>query len=187
MVLDCGGFILRPLRAGDEASIAENANDREVWRNLRDRFPHPYTLADAAGWIRHVAAQPEPPMQFGVILGGAAIGGIGLDRRADVHCKTAELGYWLGRRHWGKGIATAAVQCITAYAFATFDLERLEAGVFAWNPGSARVLEKAGYRLEARLERSVFKDGELIDTLLYVRLRDGAAPRTGAPPVKASV
>ena len=181
MILDCGDFILRPLRAGDEASLVENANDREVWRNLRDRFPHPYTLADAAEWIRLVEAQPRPPMQFGVILGDAAIGGIGLEKRADVHRKTAEIGYWLGRRHWGKGIATAAVRRLTEHAFAAFDLERLEAAVFAWNPASARVLEKAGYRLEARLERSVFKDGELTDTLLYVRLRDGGAPRTGAP------
>ena len=43
---------LRAWREGDEASLVRHADNRNVWRNLRDRFPSPYTAADAKEWIR---------------------------------------------------------------------------------------------------------------------------------------
>ena len=89
----------------------------------------------------------------------------------DVYSKTAEIGYWLGEPFWGRGIATTALKETTAYAFAHFEIERLQAHVFEWNPASARVLEKAGYTLEGRQRRHVFKDGRIGDALLYARLR----------------
>jgi RimJ/RimL family protein N-acetyltransferase len=77
----------------------------------------------------------------------------------------------LGEPYWGRGIATEAVRAVTDYAFRTFDLCRLHAGVFEWNPASMRVLEKAGYTLEARHRRSVTKDGQTIDRLVYALVR----------------
>lgn len=73
----------------------------------------------------------------------------------DVHRKTAEVGYWLGEPFWGQGIATTTLGALTEYAFANFDLARLEAAVYEWNPASARVLEKCGCVLEGRLRKSV--------------------------------
>jgi len=90
----------------------------------------------------------------------------------DVDCKTTEIGYWLGEPFWGRGIATAALKQTTEYAFQTFGLERIQAHVFAWNPASARVLEKCSYVLEGRLRHSIFKDGRLTDSLLYARIRE---------------
>lgn len=148
-----------------------HANDREVSRHLRDRFPYPYRMADALAWIDTADAQGRPPINFAIDLEGEAIGGAGLEPLTDVHRRTAEVGYWLGRSQWGRGIATAAVAELTAYAFDTFDIVRLEACVFEWNPASARVLEKNGWVLEGRLRRSVLKDGVLGDALLYARLR----------------
>ena len=87
--------------------------------------------------------------------------------------RSFEIGYWLGRAYWGRGIMTEAVSAVTGWLFdAHPDVVRVWAGVFAWNPASARVLEKAGYTFEARLRKSVFKDGQLGDKLIYARLRD---------------
>jgi len=169
--IQCPRVLLRPWRRGDEAALVRHADNPRIWRNLRDRFPHPYTWSDAVEWIRSVEDQGEPTLHFAIVLDGEAIGSVGLERFADVERRVAEIGYWLSEAHWGKGLATEAVVAASAYAFATLDIDRLHAGVFEWNPASCRVLEKAGYQLEARLRRSVFKDGQTIDRLLYVRFR----------------
>jgi RimJ/RimL family protein N-acetyltransferase len=100
------------------------------------------------------------------------VGGIGLDLQADVHRHSAEIGYWLGAAHWGHGIATEAVRAVTAHGFSALDLCRIFAGVFAWNPASGRVLEKAGYTLEGRLRQAVIKDGQALDVVVYAILRE---------------
>jgi [ribosomal protein S5]-alanine N-acetyltransferase len=157
---------LRRLRPGDEEALTANADDRDVWRNVRDRFPHPYGLGDAAWWIANCGET-----HFGIEVDGVIAGCIGFDRDEDVFRLGAEIGYWLGRSYWGKGIATAALTTLTDRVFATTDIVRLYAGVFAWNAGSARVLEKAGYVLEGRKKSAVFKDGQLIDELLYAKVK----------------
>ena len=171
MELDLGSCTLRSWRPGDEDSLVRHADDRDIWINLRDRFPHPYTRDDARAWLR-LAAESMPETNFAVAVAGEAVGGIGITLQDDVSRRSAEIGYWLGRASWGRGIATAAVRALTDWAFAHFDLCRLYAGVFEWNPASARVLEKAGYVLEGRLRRSVTKDGRTIDQLLYALVRD---------------
>jgi ribosomal-protein-alanine N-acetyltransferase len=157
---------IRSFRVGDEESLVANANDRDIWRNLRDRFPHPYNLGDAAWWIANSGTT-----HFAIDVDGHASGGIGFDRDEDVFRRSAEIGYWLGKRHWGKGIATAALSALTEHVFATTDIVRLYAGVFAWNPPSARVLEKSGYVFEGRKRSAVFKDGQLVDELLYAKVK----------------
>ena len=164
-------FILRAWRRSDISSLVRYANNRKIWINLRDIFPHPYTRAEAEKWIAICESNQGPTTNFAIELQGEAIGGIGCRLLDDVNCKTAEIGYWLGEPFWGRGIATAALKQTTEYAFQTFSLERLQASVFEWNPASARVLEKAGYILEGRLRRSIFKDGRLDDSLLYARVR----------------
>ena len=161
---------VRSWRADDGASLVRHANNRNVWRNLRDRFPHPYTPADADAWLHHVR-NTVPETNFALDVGGVAVGGIGFTIQEDVFRRSAELGYWLGEEFWGRGIVTEAVHAVTAYAFARHDLCRLYAAVFEWNPASARVLEKAGFVCEGRLRRSVVKDGQVIDQFLYAIIR----------------
>lgn len=161
---------LRPWRKGDEPSLVRYANNRNVSGNLKDRFPFPYTDADAREWIEHVAGR-EPACNFAIVVDGTAVGGIGIELGQDVFRRSAEIGYWLGEPFWGRGIASEALRAATDYAFATFDIIRLEAGVFGWNPASARVLEKAGYTLEGRLRQAIVKDGRVGDRLLYGLLR----------------
>jgi len=161
---------LRPWKPGDEESLVRHANSRVIWRNLRDAFPHPYTLSNAEHWIRS-ANSATPVTNFAIVVDGTAVGGIGLVLKDDVFRRSAEIGYWLGEEYWGRGIVTEAVRAVTDYAFATFDLCRVYAGVFEWNPASMRVLEKAGYEFECRMRKSVIKDGETIDELIYAIVR----------------
>ena len=164
---------LRPWRPGDETALVRHANNRNVSRNMRDRFPYPYTPADAAEWIERTRAE-HPVLNAAIIIDGAPAGGIGLVPGTDVFRRSAEIGYWLAEAYWGHGIATEALEAMTAYAFAALDICRREAGVFEWNPASARVLEKAGYTLEGRLRRAVTKHGRTADRFVYARLRDDA-------------
>ena len=161
---------LRPWRAGDGASLVRYANNRNVSGNLKDRFPFPYTAADATAWIAHASGQ-MPIVNFAIVVDGEAVGGTGIELGADVFHRSAEIGYWLGEPFWGRGIATEVLRALTDYAWATFDIIRLEAGVFSWNPASARVLEKNGYVLEGRARLGIVKDGRIGDRLLYALVR----------------
>lgn len=162
--------VLRPLRADDAASIARHANNRAVWRNLTDRFPHPYGVEEGRRWIASIASD-DPACNFGIEVDGEVVGGIGVERGEGVERRSLAIGYWLGESYWGRGIATEAVMAVTAYAFETFDVNRISAGVYAWNPASARVLEKAGYLFEGRLRNAITKDGETTDELIYATVR----------------
>lgn len=157
---------LRSLRTEDAPSIAHYANNRKVWLNLRDAFPHPYTLKDAEGFIAAIQAA-DPETVFAIAVDGIAVGAIGLKLNADVERCSAELGYWLGEPFWGQGLVTGAVQHITQWAIDAFDLTRVFAVPFAWNPASCRVLEKAGFVREGIMRRSAIKDGQILDQYLY--------------------
>jgi [ribosomal protein S5]-alanine N-acetyltransferase len=161
---------VRSWRRADAAALARHADNRRVWLNLRDRFPHPYTLADAHAFLDLVATQ-DPETAFAISVGNEAVGGIGVTLGTDVERCSAELGYWLGEAVWGRGIATSAVRAFSEHALAAFGLTRLYALPYARNAPSIRVLEKAGYLLEGRLRRSALKGGEVLDQLLYALVR----------------
>ena len=114
----------------------------------------------------------KPETNFAIDVGGEAVGGIGFTLQPDVGHRSAEIGYWIGQAFWGRGIATDALIAVTDHAFANYDICRIFAHVFDWNGASARVLEKAGYQLEGRLRKSVTKDGQTIDQLMYAAIRD---------------
>lgn len=157
---------VRSWERSDVDSLVLHANNRNIWINLRDRFPHPYTKSDARIFIREMrAARPETG--FAIAVGGAAVGSIEFVLKVDVERVSAEIGYWLGEAFWGRGITTDALVAVTRYAVETHGLTRVYALPFAWNAASCRVLEKAGYVLEARLRRSAVKDGRITDQLQY--------------------
>lgn len=161
---------VRPLRLADAASIAVHANDHDVWRNLRDRVPFPYLQADAECFITSVQAL-QPPSMFAIEVDGAAVGVIGFEPRQDVERLTAEIGFWLGRMYWGRGIMSEAVRAVTQLAFDQYRLVRVDAGVFEWNPASMRVLEKAGYVREGVRRKGAIKAGRIIDLVIYASVR----------------
>ena len=144
MEMEIGEYRIRQWRDGDEESLAKYANNRNIWINLKDGFPHPYTVEDGVAWVQ-LQKDRDPVQGFTIATADEVIGGIGIRLQEDVHRGSAEIGYWLGEPFWGRGIATRALRALTDYAFANFDLVRLYATVFEWNPASARVLEKAGF------------------------------------------
>jgi ribosomal-protein-alanine N-acetyltransferase len=164
------GCVLRPWSPADKESLLRYANNRKIWRNLTDMFPHPYTEADADAWFK-IAAQDGPSVQWAIGLNGEAVGGVGLTAGEGVYRYSAEFGYWLAEPFWGRGITTAAARAAVEFAFSQTEFVRLEAAVFEWNPASMRVLEKIGFERECVRPRSVFKDGELIASVMYVALR----------------
>jgi RimJ/RimL family protein N-acetyltransferase len=173
MTILCHQCLLRPLVAADAESLARHANDYDVWRNLRDRFPHPYSTADAATYIAHVASRPVVT-SFGIVVENDAIGSISLLLGDDVARRSAEVGYWIGRTFWGRGIMVEALVATTRYAFDRLGLTRVFAVPFATTSRSARVLEKAGYVQEGVMRRSAVKEGKVLDQLLYAAYDDRA-------------
>jgi ribosomal-protein-alanine N-acetyltransferase len=157
---------VRSWRHDDLASLVQHANNRNVWINLRDRFPHPYATRDGREFLRTSLTQ-RPETLFAIAVGGHAVGGIGFMMMPDVERVSAEMGYWLAEPFWGRGITTEAVVAVTRYAIETHGFTRVFAVPFAGNQGSCRVLEKAGYVLEGRLRRSAIKDGQIIDQMQY--------------------
>jgi len=158
--------LLRRWRSEDKPSLVHHANNPNVWRNLTHSFPHPYTPEEAESWVA-IANAPSTSLHLAVVFNGEAVGGIGAIAGEGIFQRTAQFGYWLGEEHWHKGLATAAAGALVEHLRATKAFARLEAPVFAWNPRSMRVLEKVGFVREALLRRSVFKDGQLIDSVLY--------------------
>ena len=171
MEIELKTCVIRPWRPGDEESLVANANNHKVWRNLRDRFPHPYTIDDAREWIRHMGEE-SPQTNFAIVVDGEAVGGIGLVLNGDIYRCSAEIGYWLGEAFWGRGVMTEAVRALTQWAFDNFNLSRIYAGVLEWNPASIRVLEKAGYQFEGRLRKAVVKQDLVMDELVYSVVND---------------
>jgi RimJ/RimL family protein N-acetyltransferase len=105
------------------------------------------------------------------VVGGEAVGGIGLRMQDDIHKRSAEIGFWLGEEHWGQGIMTDAVKAVADHAFRHLDVCRIYALVFEHNAASARVLEKSGFVSEARLRKGATKNGTTFDELLYALVR----------------
>lgn len=171
-----GGVVLRPFRIGDERSLIASADDAEVARFLRDRFPHPYTAEDARAWVEF-NRDLRPASNFAIDLGGSVIGGAGFVFGDDVHRFSAEVGYWLGRAHWGHGIATRCLRALTEYGFEKHGMVRLFAGVFEGNAASARVLEKCGYTREGVASKAAFKGGKFLDVWQFALVRERASER----------
>ncbi len=170
MLLNAGQCQIRSWKFSDFASLIRHANNPAIWRNVRDGFPCPYTESDAERWLAHVLTT-TPETQFAIAVDAEAVGGIGIILQDDVHRVSAEVGYWLGQEYWGRGIMTSAVRAFSDYSLRTYSLTRVYAHVFEWNQASARVLEKAGFTLEARLHRSAAKEGRIIDELQYALVR----------------
>jgi ribosomal-protein-alanine N-acetyltransferase len=158
--------VVRSWQLSDVDALARHANNHKIWINLRDAFPHPYTARNAREFI-HGVRNRTLETTFAIAVGDEAVGSIGFVLHPDVERVSAEIGYWLAEPFWGRGIATEALAVVTTHAIEAHELTRVYALPFARNAASCRVLEKAGYVLEARLRRSAIKHGEIVDQMQY--------------------
>jgi RimJ/RimL family protein N-acetyltransferase len=163
-------FLLRPWQPEDSSSLAAQANNINISRNLRDSFPYPYTEEDAKTYIHH-ASKRSPQQDFAIVVDGKAVGGIGLVLLSDVERFSAEIGYWIGETYWNKGIGTGVVRAFTDYLLTHTNIVRLFACTFVHNIPSARVLEKAGFRLVGTFHKAAFKNNRFVDILYYERVK----------------
>ena len=97
--------VVRSWRTSDAESLLRHANNRNIWLNLRDAFPHPYTKHDARAYIRSVRER-TPETTFAISVDDEAVGSVGFVLRTDVERVSAEIGYWLAEPFWGRGITT---------------------------------------------------------------------------------
>jgi len=167
------GFRLRPWRVGDAAALVVHANDARVSAALSDRFPFPYTAADARLFLGGVLGSPA--RSLAIEIDGSAVGGIGHVPGDGVHRIATQVGYWLGVAFWGRGVMSGALPLWCDHLLISHGFERLQAIVYANNPASARVLEKSGFVFEGVQRRAAIKRGEVLDVLMYARLRENRA------------
>ncbi|NEU10453.1 GNAT family N-acetyltransferase [Flavihumibacter sp. R14] len=173
MMISLSKCRLRSFRFGDEISLQGHADNISVWMNLRNSFPHPFTVNDAISWISLNRNNPKP-CNLAITVNDDVIGGIGISQQTDIYQLNAEIGYWLGEPYWNKGIMTEVVMAMVDYTFANFNVIRIYAGVFDHNIASMRVLEKAGFHREAIHRKAIYKYGEILDEHLYAILKPGA-------------
>lgn len=158
--------ILRPWTMSDLDSLVLYANNPNIAKFLTNGFPHPYTVDSGKSFLE-MATKNSPVNIMAIDVDGTAIGSIGIFVQTDIMCKNAELGYWLAEPYWGKGIITKAIIEMTDYAFNNFAITRIYARPFGHNVASQKVLEKAGFKLEARFEKTIYKNNEFVDELVY--------------------
>ncbi len=163
---------LRAWQYSDLDNLIQYANNRNIAKNLMDRFPHPYSEADGKAFLAFAQSSGAEQI-FAIEADGQAVGGISIEPQTDIHRKNAELGYWLAEPFWGQGIVTEAIRQVVEFAFTTYDIDRIFARPFGTNPASHRVLEKNHFILESRFEKVLYKNGEYLDELVYA-LRRGA-------------
>jgi len=161
--------VLRPWQKQDAQELASVANNQNVWNNVRDALPNPYTVMDALQWIAHVNDK-NPVLNFAIANNGKIVGSIGCTTKEDISRKTIEIGYFVGERYWGSGFATEAVKLLLDFIATRLDIVRIEAHVFEQNKSSMKVLQKNGFYLEAISRKAAIKNNEVIDDYVWVKL-----------------
>lgn len=172
MWIEDRNIVLRKWKEDDAERLAEIANNKKIYDNLRDAFPHPYSVEDARRFIALQQDGSKLSKAFAIVVDGKAAGSIGAFLKEDVYRKNAEIGYYLAEEYWGKGIMTKTIKMIVEFLFNNFDIIRIYAEPFSRNVGSRKALEKAGFRLEAVLKSNVIKNGIIEDSCIYSILKD---------------
>ena len=175
--------LIRSPHEGDAKSLASEANNPEIAKWMRNAFPHPYRLEDAAEWISS-ATSASPLHDFAICRpnDNTVIGGIGLKAKDDVSHRTMQIGYWLGEEHWRQGIAKEAVSAFSEWTFEQFKhILRLEAKVYEGNNSSVRVLENAGFTFEAKNRNAIEKLGVVRSVLVYCKFPDSETSHERKP------
>jgi RimJ/RimL family protein N-acetyltransferase len=172
VVLTTERLRLRPLDERDIPAHYAVHSDPEVTRYWSSG---PWTRIEQAekAIADAIAAQADGSvLYFGIELlaTGELIGNAGLHHFFEQN-RRCEIGYSLASKHWGQGYATEALRTIIRHGFDALDLNRIEADIDPRNIGSARVLEKLGFRKEGYMPERWFVCGEFADTVNYGLLK----------------
>lgn len=172
MIIKTKQFILRPFRRDDLEDLVRNINDKEIARNMA-RVPYPYTIKDGRAFLkRQLRFLKNPKLNwvgFAIEIDGEMAGGFYINYIAHGH--KCCIGYWLGRKFWGRGLMSKIVKAGTAYAFKKYKLKRIEAEVFPYNPASMRVLVKNGFTCEGVLRKDFKKGRCYLDMHVFAKVK----------------
>jgi len=160
-------LIIRPLKLSDAGSIAKHANNKNVWKNLTDLFPHPYLLCDA---IKYIDSQlyVNPPSVLAIVYKDEAIGIIGISVNNKDEKLCGDIGLWTGESFWNLGIASATLLEMVKYGFDTFlQIDCISAYLFTDNIASIKAIEKAGLTKEKMIKKAILKAGIKRDIYFY--------------------
>jgi ribosomal-protein-alanine N-acetyltransferase len=174
------GFCLRAWQANDAQARSRHGSDPEISRYMFQWFGYPHTVEAAQKFIND-ALDNDRDILYCISHQGEAIGSISLNLCNDSERFGAEIGYWLGREYWGRGIMSRALIAVVDAAINQHGLHRIYATVEPDNQASAKVLIAAGFKLEGRLKHAVFRDGRFIDHLVYGYAAKGPGPDSPQP------
>lgn len=169
--MDNISFILRGVQKSDFGSLAKYANNQKIAKFLTDKFPYPYTENDAKAFIERTLKNQQNII-FAIEVNSEFAGAIGVHPQDDIHRFNAEMGYWLAEPYWGNGIMSKAIEQIVKYTFENSDIERIFARPFSNNIASQKVLIKNNFKLEARFEKAIVKNGKILDELIFAIRRN---------------
>ncbi len=165
-------LLLRSLTLEDAPDIQRLAGEYDVAVTLSN-MPYPYEDGMAEEWIRSCSEKFEEnkALNFAITLRTDRnfIGAIEI--RLDPEMENGELGFWVGKPHWGCGYCTEAAKVIVAYGFEVLKLDRICAYHFQNNLASGRVLQKTGMHYEGRIQKFVQKQNQCEDLIGYGMLK----------------
>ncbi|MFA5135650.1 MAG: GNAT family protein [Patescibacteria group bacterium] len=172
IVLPGNGFVLRPFQQGDYAALAEKINDRDIYR-FTLQIPYPYSKKDGKAFIKTVLQQYKKKaaehFHLAIDINGELSGCVSLMNIEKGH--KAEIGYWLAKEQWGKGIMSNAVSKMVSVGFRHFKLRKIYAYVFTNNKRSYSVLAKNGFKKEGLLIQHTKKAGKLMDEYILATIK----------------
>lgn len=158
---------LRKFRQDDIPLLFEYLNNDKATRYITAAINQPYTQDDALQWLAFCA---DNSLINAIEYDGQLVGCISATVGNFEYSHSAELGYWLGRQHWQKGIASQAVQMFIRQLQQTTSLSRVFVSVVAENHRSINVLTNNDFELEGRLKQASCKNGEFFDECIYAKL-----------------
>ncbi len=173
-------FKLRDLTIEDAPALQRYADDRGVWLNLFEGFPSPFSMSDATAWCGGGSHAPGKGYMWGIELEGEIIGCMSIRQDEGWLRCNAEVGYWIGRPFWQRGITSGALKLVCNWAWASMpELTRLYAPIFLRNAGSQAVAKSCGFELEGTFKNSAIKAGEVIDRTQWALIRPNKPARAG--------
>ncbi|MEM0149603.1 MAG: GNAT family N-acetyltransferase [Candidatus Micrarchaeaceae archaeon] len=173
------GIYLESIAIEDAQSVALEANDKGIADSIAEigSFPYPYTLENAVSFIQGALAASMEGREFHfavkTVADGTLVGACGI-KNINSASLNAEIGYWIGRRHWRKGYGKQAASLLLEIAFKRLGLHRAYATVLAFNEGSIRILKAIGMTKEGVLREDsrimdangrIFADSEVFGIL----------------------
>ncbi|MDO6427432.1 GNAT family protein [Thalassotalea sp. 1_MG-2023] len=159
---------LRAFNNNDSELLVNYLNNSQVTQYITSAIPQPYTAQDAQWWISH---SQQSSLIKAIEYQGEFVGCISAQRGDFEYYRSAELGYWVAQKFWGKGIATIAVKNFSEWLFTQTDILRLQVSVVSLNKASNRVLAKNNFTCEGMRKHVSYKNGQFFDEELWSLLK----------------